>query len=222
MNKNESGNAGQDRIARALAGGEAAIEQMADAVQWIELRGGPLGGKTAPEGQGNSPSELRLVHLPEPPGSGRPPEEPSTLQICIYRRQSGLRYVYRETLEEPIPSTEYAEIREAGPVFEKLRKLVTDQRLVAVASSHPGLDDPLPLDEAKKLRRRGIARFRRNANEEGRAHIALLSDDQVWEYMRGAISADLEWRDLGSIRHHGGVLLTAREIFALAIPGPSE
>lgn len=208
---------GEDRLARALAGGPAAVEQMAAAVQWIELRGGPLEGRTVPEGRGNPLPELRLMYPPDPPDPRPTPEGESILRTLVYRRQGGVRYVYRETLERSIPSAEYDEIKKAGEVIEKLRKLIADQRLADPPRADAGLEDPLPLEEAVKLKRRGVARFRREAAEAGRAAVGLLSDEQVWGYLRGTMLADLEWRDLGSVIHHKGLVLRARERFGLSI-----
>lgn len=206
---------GEDRLARLLSEGPAAVEKAEKELRWIELRGGPLEGQTAPEGQGARVPELRFMHLPD---SGPPRGTQPMLQTLVYVRQHELRYLHRETLEQPISSAEYEEIKEAEGVLDQLRKLITDQRLTDSPSPDAGCPDPLPLEGARRFKRRGVARFRREMREIGRDHVALLSDEQVWAFVRGTMQADLEWAALGSVLHHKGMLVVARDRFGLAVP----
>lgn len=139
----------EDGFAQLLARGPAAADEAAKALQWIEFRGEPLEGKTGPEGSGSPLPELRLMHFP---ATEEASEGQAFLEILVYCRQAGVRYVYQETLREPIPSSEYAELLEAREVLQKLRGLIADQRLVEPPSTHSGTPDALPLEDARRLR----------------------------------------------------------------------
>ncbi|MET0305201.1 MAG: hypothetical protein ABW196_03105 [Solirubrobacterales bacterium] len=184
----------------------------------IELRGGPLDGRSALQGQGAPPNALKLWHAPEPPNDDL--DKPVPLSVCVYAFKGNGLYEFQRAETEMLPGSSYAILKSGEAALGTVRSVVCDKRLFSaeVPSVLPAEGGtPLPLTEARELQSTAIRNFRQARAKEGDSMVANLPEEKLWAFMCGAVLTDLEWAGIGSPLHLKGMFEVATTIFDLQI-----
>lgn len=165
----------------------------------IELRAGPLDGRSAIEQPGHELTPnvvLRYVR----DGIGPTPGETVPFSMCLYVAQrSGGVYEFAEAVDKTMTAEEYVELQGLLAMFDFLRHVAEDPRLLTGPEAACCDDTTLDLAEAERLRTTALRNFRAKAVKVQTA-LREKSDDWLWAYLRTRLKSDLEWLDMGSVR----------------------
>jgi hypothetical protein len=159
---------------------------------------------------------LVLQYIPDglSPKSG----EPVAVSLCVYEaRGSGGLYVFAEETRTAIKAEAYVEYLGFHAMFDMLRHLAEDPRLLSGPESASCDDTTLDLAEAEQLKATALRNYRENAWKVWEA-LKTKSDDWLWTYLRTRLKSDLEWLDMGSARHVLMLKRNAAEVFGIENP----
>lgn len=134
--------------------------------------------------------------------------------MCVYAaRGSGGLYVFAEETHKTISAEAYVEHLGFHAMFDMLRHLADDPRLLSGPEATRCNDTNLDLAEAERLKATALQNYRENAWKVREA-LKTKGDDWLWPYLRTRLKSDLEWLDMGSVRHMLMLTRNAAEVFA--------
>jgi hypothetical protein len=152
---------------------------------------------------------LELIFLPPSrPDSGEVP-----YLVCRYVQRVGGDYDFTGAQDRTMPVAEYEAKMADRRTLAKLRKLITDPRLIQDKDQIAPID-PLPLKDAQELKETVLRRWREQHQAAGEA-IDSISDEELWATIRVATTADLEWATIGEPFHMEELPKIAKDDFGI-------
>lgn len=208
------------QISHEVSSSHRSMSAERDKLGTISLYGGPRDGMEAPHGDGLWPVRLEnLLVLPERPRIRRRGSKAyAHIQLCRYVHRDQGVYDFDFAKDGLMVMRDYLALKAAQEIFERLRSLASDPRLVGEPAQN---ENGLPLAEAMQMKEAALPRYRAWLRSQGEP-ADRLSDEQVWAILAERTLGTLVWADIGALAHFDSLRELAFDIFDIEIVVPPQ